>query len=84
MKTNDLKKGTRVMLSNGWVADLLDNMKGKIRTAKVYGLATEMGSIYTHDIVQYQEADGRWNDDIEYTVDQIELRHTVQAMRMGR
>lgn len=48
--SNDLKKGTRVILFNGWEAQLLDNKKGNIRMAEVYGDYTEMGSIYATDI----------------------------------
>ena len=50
MTTNEIKKGTMVMLANGWKAEILDNRKGNIRLATVYGLHTEMGSIYSHDI----------------------------------
>lgn len=55
--TNDLKKGTMVHLNNGWKARLEDNKKGNIRMATVYGMYTEMGSIYAHDI-KYAEVDG--------------------------
>lgn len=50
MFTNDLKKGTRILLRNGWYATLEDNKKGNIRMATVEGIYTEMGSIYAHDI----------------------------------
>ena len=56
MTTNDLKKGTRVKLSNGWDATLLDNRKGKIRLAEVEGIVTECGSIYASDIIGYYDA----------------------------
>jgi hypothetical protein len=36
MKTNDLKRGARVVLTNGWEADIMDNMKGNTRLARVY------------------------------------------------
>lgn len=51
MKTNDLKKGHRIMLENGWMATIADNMKGDTRMATVEGLVTEMGSVYSHDIM---------------------------------
>lgn len=51
MKTNDIKKGTRILLRNGWEAVLIDNKKGTIRDAEVYGDFTECGSIYAHDIL---------------------------------
>ena len=50
MTTNELKKGDRVMLRCGWEADIMDNMKGNTRLAKVYGDFTEIGSVYSHDI----------------------------------
>jgi hypothetical protein len=54
-ETNKLKKGTRVVLRNGWEAVLEDNKRGSIRMATVYGFYTEMGSIYAHDIAGYEE-----------------------------
>ena len=52
VRANDLKKGTRVVLRNGYQADLVDNLKGNTRLAKVYGEYTEMGSVYTKDILE--------------------------------
>lgn len=54
-ETNKLKKGTRVVLRNGWEAVLEDNKRGSIRMATVFGTYTEMGSIYAHDIAGYQQ-----------------------------
>jgi len=51
MFTNDLKKGDYVRLRNGWDARIEDNKKGLIRLCTVFGLETEMGSVYSHDIV---------------------------------
>lgn len=49
---NELKKGTRIRLDNGWEAVLLDKPgKGNIRKAEVYGAFTETGSIYVDKIV---------------------------------
>lgn len=70
MKINDLKKGTRIKLRNGFEATIQDNKKGNIRLCTVYGIYTEMGSVYSHDIVSYQDNTGNWQGDIEYTVDQ--------------
>ena len=50
IKANDLKKGDRVRLRNGWFATIEDNKKGAIRMATVEGFVTEMGSIYAADI----------------------------------
>lgn len=52
-ETNKLKKGTRILLSNGWLATLEDNKRGAIRLATVEGFYTETGSIYADDIVAF-------------------------------
>lgn len=78
MKTNDLKKGDMVMLRNGWKARIEDNKKGNIRVATVYGTYTEMGSVYSHDIVRY-EADGVFAS-IEHTDAQKALFAKLQRM----
>ena len=51
IKTNDLKKGARVKLANGWFATIADNARGNTRMATVEGFVTETGSVYAHDIV---------------------------------
>jgi hypothetical protein len=51
MFTNELKKGTIVILRNGWRAILEDNKKGNIRDATVEGFYSERGSIYGHNII---------------------------------
>lgn len=50
MNTNDIKKGMRVLLQNGWYATMQDSKKGNIRMATVEGIYTETGSIYAWDI----------------------------------
>jgi hypothetical protein len=52
MFTNQLKKGDEVVLRNGWKARIEDNKKGATRLCTVYGFYTEMGSVYSHDIIQ--------------------------------
>jgi len=77
MKTNDLKKGMRVQLRNGWEADIADNAKGNTRMAKVYGFETEIGSVYSHDIAFVKTGDtplGQAWQPIEHTPAQIKLR----------
>ncbi len=74
MFTNDIKKGTRVELRNGWQATMMDNKKGNVRTAEVEGIYTEIGSVYAHDIVMVQtdsEAD-TW-EIVEHTKAQIKM-----------
>tara|TARA_Y100000310_G_C20592424_1_gene768785 strand:+ start:383 stop:742 length:360 start_codon:yes stop_codon:yes gene_type:complete len=51
MTTNDLKKGARIVLANGWFAEIYDNKKGNTRLVKVYGYETEIGSVYSFDIL---------------------------------
>jgi hypothetical protein len=47
---NDIKKGDVGYQKNGWKFEMMDNKKGNIRLAKVYGIYTEIGSIYATDI----------------------------------
>lgn len=81
-KTNDLKKGTRVLLRNGWEATLIDNRKGNTRLAEVYGYCTEMGSVYSHDIMAVLEMDA---DGKVFSVETVE--HTpaqLACLEMNR
>lgn len=75
MKTNDLKKGDRVLLRNGWYATIEDNKKGNIRLATVEGFYTETGSVYAHDIVRCVSE----NSNIEHTPAQLRLKKMVEA-----
>lgn len=72
MKTNDLKKGTAIILRNEWRAEIADNRKGNTRLAKVYGVETETGSVYSYDIMR-AFIDGNWVD-VEHTAAQVKLR----------
>jgi|TARA_R100001530_G_scaffold131971_1_gene104007 hypothetical protein len=47
---NDIKKGDVGYQKNGWKFEMMDNKKGNTRLAKVYGIYTEIGSIYATDI----------------------------------
>ena len=58
MLTNNLKKGAKIILQNGWHATIADNMRGNIRLAEVQGLYTETGSIYAHNI-KFAVIDGK-------------------------
>ena len=75
MESNELKKGDVVYLKNGWRAEIWDNRKGNIRLAKVYGLFTEIGSVYAHDIDRL--ADGT---KITPTAKQAKLAAQLKAM----
>lgn len=84
VKTNDLKKGVRIQLSNGWYGTLADNMKGNIRMAEVEGFYTEIGSVYAHDIVLARIADetpeGFHWEHVEHTPAQLKLKKAVSAL----
>lgn len=54
MKTSEIKKGMRVRLANGWYGTMKDNMRGTTRIVEVEGYVTEIGSVYSHDIVSAQ------------------------------
>lgn len=74
-KTNDLKKGARVLLANGWYATLQDNRKGDTRMAIVEGHVTEIGSVYAHDIITVQHL-GTWVP-IDHTPRQTAMKNRV-------
>ncbi len=78
MFTNDLKKGTRIRLRNGWEAEMWDNKKGNIRMANVFGHVTEAGSVYAHDIM-YAQINGDWMK-VEHTPAQLKLKTQLHAM----
>jgi hypothetical protein len=78
MFTNELKKGDKVRLSNGWDAKIEDNQRGNTRLATVYGLFTEMGSVYSHDIVFKYNADGSTTK-IEYTPAQLKCKERAKS-----
>lgn len=83
MFTNELKKGTRIKLRNGWEAELWDNKKGNSRLANVFGDFEEAGSVYSHDIVAYKDANGEWKYDIEYTPSQLKCKQFDRMMFGG-
>ena len=59
MSTNDIKKGMRFKLACGWHGIMEDNKKGNIRLANVEGIYSEIGSVYSHDIVSVL-VNGEW------------------------
>jgi len=84
MFTNDLKKGTRIRLRNGWLATIWDNKKGNTRLAEVEGFYTEIGSVYSHDIeyvITQLDGDlGAMLEVVEHTPAQLKLMKQVEAM----
>jgi len=80
MKTNELKKGNVILLSNGWLAVMADNMRGNTRMAKVYGAYTEIGSVYSHDITRYYpDYDESM---ISHLVNQFRYEETVPSVKI--
>ena len=78
VKTNDLKKGARIRLRNGWYGTIYDNMKGNTRLAEVEGFCTEIGSVYSHDIMS-AFVGGEWRP-ITHTKKQLQCRTMTKAM----
>ncbi len=80
MKTNDLKKGVRVKLQNGWEGTVMDNKKGNTRMVEVEGHYTEIGSVYAHDIKLWKNTEtGLW-EQVEHTADQVKLKERLKSM----
>jgi hypothetical protein len=78
MFIRDLPKGTRVLLRNGWEAELVSDLRTNTPVAKVFGDYTEIGSVYAHDIIEYK-SEGTWKE-VEHTPAQLKLRSVVAAM----
>lgn len=81
MKTNEIKKGMRFALANGWKATMMDNRKGNTRLAKVEGFYTEIGGVYAHDIASVL-INGKWST-VEHTKSQQQLRALVNNFSKG-
>jgi len=79
MKTNDLKKGAKVKMANGWLAEIYDNTKGNTRLAMVDGFERELGSVYSHDINAYYDSTSDSWLPIEHTKAQLKLKSVVEA-----
>lgn len=78
LNTNNLKKGTQIILKNGFGAVLIDNKKGNIRYADVKGIFNEIGSIYSHDIDQ-AFINNEWHP-VTHTKKQKELNTLINAI----
>lgn len=72
IKTADIKKGTTILLNNGWYGTMMDNKKGVTRFAEVEGFETEVGSIYAHDIAAAFIND-QWTS-VEYTQKELDCK----------
>ena len=83
MKTNDLKKGSKILLCNGWTGTLEDNKKGNARLARVKGeFFTDLGSVYGHDIIAFDD-NGKWNKSIELTTAQLKAQALNRKLGFG-
>ena len=78
--TNELKKGDRVVLRNGWMATVMDNKKGNTRDCEVEGNYTEIGSVYSHDIMY--KVMGTWRKEIAHTPAQLKLMAMTKAFSL--
>ena len=85
MTTNEIKKGMKiksVQLGMPVTGIMLDNKKGNTRLVDVkgseVGLFDEMGSVYSHDIVEVK-VDGVWIP-IEHTDKQKKLKQQVTSI----
>ena len=75
----NVKKGTKVILRNGWKAKVEDNTVNQhTRVCTVYGDYTEMGSVYTTDIVEAEMPDGTWHV-VEHTPAQLKAAKNRSA-----
>lgn len=83
MVTNELKKGSRVILKNGWCAEIADNKKGNLRLATVHGLYTEMGSVYSHDMAWYQNEEGDDDSTVTLIADGIPMEAAFDTLPEG-
>jgi hypothetical protein len=70
MLANDMKKGQMGTQVNGWKFEIADNLKGVTRMAKVWGLYTEIGNIYIHNIASLDMPDGS-TEKIEFSPAQV-------------
>ena len=77
MKTNDIKKGDRIRLRNGWYGTMMDNARTNTRVVDVEGLCRETGSVYAHDIVSVQIAN-EYGDTVWVTVEHTPSQLKVQ------
>lgn len=72
MKTNDIKKGMRIQLKNGWFGTMMDNRKGNTRMTEIEGYFTEIGSVYAADIARVLVNDA-W----------VEVEHTEKQKQVS-
>jgi hypothetical protein len=79
MLVNDIKKGMRVHLANGWFGTMADNKKGNIRMVDVEGIYREIGSVYSHEIAWVRVDGDRW-ERVELSPAQKKTANKIMAM----
>lgn len=78
MKTNELKKGTKVRMRNGYEGFLMDNRKGNLRCVNMTKCPyPEIGDQYAHNIVAAL-VNGEWVT-IEHTPEQLKLKQKCES-----
>ena len=77
--TNELKKGDMVRLRNGFKARVEDNKRGNIRLCTVFGDFTEIGSVYSHNIM-VKLNDGGYDVPVLHTPKQLECKALCSSM----
>jgi hypothetical protein len=82
MNTDEIKKGQRVELCNGWQGTMDDNRKGDTRQVVVEGDYRETGSIYSHDITKARNGAGEW-ELVEHTPSQDRMRQLAGELGLG-
>jgi len=71
--TNDLKKGTRVLLSSGLTGELVDNMRGNRRRVRVFEPIKDEGVTWAHRIIEYCDEKGVWHP-VVHTKKQLKIK----------
>lgn len=80
IKTNDIKEGDRIQLTNGWYGTMKDNKKGNTRMAEIEGIFLETGSIYAWDIhVAKKHGTNEWLP-VELTEAQITRKRQANGL----
>ena len=77
--SNDLCKGDTIRLRNGWEATIEDNLRGNTRLCTVRGFVTEMGSVYSHDIM-YRLNPDKTRDMVKHTPAQVKLMARLNSL----
>ena len=82
MRMDDIKKGRRVQLRNGWEGTMVDSRKGDTRRVEVEGDYREIGSVYAHDIACVMDATGDWVL-VKHTPEQLRMRQLAVELELG-